>query len=707
MKRGHWFYVVVACALLSLACGPKASVRIPEQPGRVDAPYELQSDEDLADSRTLYDALALHDPKRAAKRSALAAEYARRTDQLLRNEEAPRAFLRFTELLTLWTPTELKRKTGDLGAFLPQAKAIRARFARSGGANETVAALAALTIMDAASAKRHRAEIDEILSYNDELAVALHGPNASRAYPIRILESTAEIFPLPFVVDGLLRLYQERQAAISSAIRRGNANIDIGLVQLHGEGLLTTTRNIVRLLAQNGEFAAWLPSIRQISGLGDNADLRKRVAAAMASTDAAPWLALSAGFRANPEDRKAALAICVEAIRRYPKEALPYLSAAGTAKEMGNAPLAIRFYEAGLAIDGEYLAASQDLANLYEARVNALAHGDRPNAALQQLRTFEQFHSKASKLFEKPLEPDLASAYAVMGRGLVSLGDLVAARDYLARSLALRLNLPSLEYLGLIALRQEKFAEARTHFVRALSIEGKGFGAQFDSHRLQRLGAEALLGSGKKSQAFKEFKTTQSAWREILEQYEVPEEPKAEVLIELGKLELQLGQADEAVGHFFEALAASPDNGSNHADLVAFLVNHEAFDAARDVFLDALGNTNISQYFKIYMSLWIQAEARSTGRPPDPHAAEFLEQRSSTQWSAELARYAAGKGDRKRLESMATTRGRRAEFMYYSAVLGPESKNPEQARMLLEEVLRGEMVLFFEYEMAARRLRGL
>jgi tetratricopeptide (TPR) repeat protein len=261
--------------------------------------------------------------------------------------------------------------------------------------------------------------------------------------------------------------------------------------------------------------------------------------------------------------------------------------------------------------------------------------------------------------------------------------------------------------LGLIALRQEKFAEARTHFVRALSIEGKGFGAQFDSHRLQRLGAEALLGSGKKSQAFKEFKTTQSAWREILEQYEVPEEPKAEVLIELGKLELQLGQADEAVGHFFEALAASPDNGSNHADLVAFLVNHEAFDAARDVFLDALGNTNISQYFKIYMSLWIQAEARSTGRPPDPHAAEFLEQRSSTQWSAELARYAAGKGDRKRLESMATTRGRRAEFMYYSAVLGPESKNPEQARMLLEEVLRGEMVLFFEYEMAARRLRGL
>jgi tetratricopeptide (TPR) repeat protein len=692
---------------LALACGPKATVRIPEQPGRVDAPYELQSDEALEDSRTLYDSLALRDPKRAATRGQLAEEYARRIDELLRMKEASRAFVRFKDLLTLWTPAELRGKRTDLGPFLPQARAIRDRFARSGGTSEAVTALAALTIIEPAKAKLHRDEIEEILTYSDGLAMALHGPNASRAYPIRILEGTAEVVPIPLVVDRLLKLYQERQAAISSSIRRGNANIDVGLLRLHGEGLLTTTRNIVRLLAQNGDFAAWLPSISQISGLGDNADLRKRVAAAVASTSAAPWLSLSAEFRANPEDRRAALAICLEAIRRYPDQALPYLSAAGTAKEMGNAPLAIRFYEAGLAIDGEFPSASQDLATLYEQRVNALAHGDRPNAALQQLRTFEKFHSAASKLLDKPLEPDLASAYAVMGRGLVSLGDLVAARDYLARSLKLRQNLPSLEYLGLIALRQGKFTEARAHFLQALSIEGKGFGAQFDSHRLQRLAAEALLGSGNKAEALKELETTGAAWREILEKYDVPAEPKAEVLIELGKLELQLGQGDEAIGHFFQALAASPDNGSNHADVVAFLVNHDAFDAARDVYLDALGNSKISQYFKIYMSLWIQAEARSTGRPADPHAAEFLEKRTSTQWSAELARYAAGRGDRKRLESMATTRGRRAEFMYYSAVLGPESKKPEQARLLLEEVLRGEMVLFFEYEMAARRLRGL
>ena len=244
MKRGHWYFVVVACSLLALACGPKATVRIPEQPGRVDAPYELQSDEDLEDSRTLYDSLALLDPKRAATRDKLAEEYARRIDERLRMKEAPRAFVRFKELLALWTPAELRGKRSDLGPYLPQARAIRDRFARSGGTSEAATALAALTIIEPVKAKLHWGEIEEILTYSDGLAMALHGPNASRAYPIRILESTAEVVPVPLVVDRLLKLYQERQAAISSSIRRGNANIDVGLLRLHGEGLLTTTLDL-------------------------------------------------------------------------------------------------------------------------------------------------------------------------------------------------------------------------------------------------------------------------------------------------------------------------------------------------------------------------------------------------------------------------------------------------------------------------------
>jgi tetratricopeptide (TPR) repeat protein len=701
MKRLAW---ILIAAFTTLACGPKASVRIPERPGRVDAPYELQSDEDLADTRMLFDSLPPAAPGRAKMRQKLATEYARRIDKRIEKDEAALGFERFQDLLTLWSPSELANPGPEFSRYAPQAQAIRKRFSQSGGTEEAVASLTALAMMSPQRAQPYLEEIDEILAYSNELAVAQNGPSASRAYPIRILESVAEFLPTDYVIDKLLALYIERQGVISSAIRRGNANIDVALLRLHGEGLLTTTRNIVRLLAQSDRVDAIMPSIAKITGLGDDAELRKRVQAAIASSDSGSWIALSAMFVARPKDLKASLAFCSEAIRRYPGEPQAYLTAGSVAEKMGNTPLAIRYYELGLKIDGDFTVASQSLASLYEQRVNELSHGDRPNAALKQLQVFERFHAKASKLLGEPLEPDLASAYAVMARGLVSLGDLKAARDYLSRSLKLRPNLPSLEYLGLIALRQGHFAEARTHFAAALEIPGEGFVAQFDANRLQRLAGEALLGLGKSAAARKEFKATRAAWLALLNSYEVPPSPEAGALIELGKLDFHLGNRDDAIEHFFQASRVAPDNSSNHADLVAFLVNQGALEEARDVFLDALGNDHISEYYKIYMSLWVLAEARHQKQEVDPHALQFLQERESTQWSATLARYCVGMGDRKKLEAMATTRGRRAELLYYSAVLGPESKNAEQTRLLLEEVLRGDMVLFFEYEMATRRL---
>ncbi|MEM9492473.1 MAG: hypothetical protein AAGC55_25220, partial [Myxococcota bacterium] len=47
----------------------------------------------------------------------------------------------------------------------------------------------------------------------------------------------------------------------------------------------------------------------------------------------------------------------------------------------------------------------------------------------------------------------------------------------------------------------------------------------------------------------------------------------------------------------------------------------------------------------------------------------------------------------------ATTRGRRAELLYYSAVLGGDYKRAE-IRDLLRGVVATDMVLFYEYDMA-------
>jgi tetratricopeptide (TPR) repeat protein len=344
---------------------------------------------------------------------------------------------------------------------------------------------------------------------------------------------------------------------------------------------------------------------------------------------------------------------------------------------------------------------------LYEQRVSELAHAGRPNAALAHLKSFEALHAEALSVFEKPVGPDLASAYAVMGWGLVSLGDLTGAYSYLRRSLALRENRESLEYLGLITLRKNDPNKAITYFERALRLQGEGPLELFNSLELRRLLSEAQSAAGATEQATSNQKKTQQGWLDFLKAYNLPAAFEAQALIELGKVEFHLGQTDQAIKRFFKALEKAPNNSSNHADVVAFLVNRHMLEQARDVYLDALGNREISQYYKIYMSMWVVAEAQRRGTPPDPHAMDYLNAQEPGQWSTELARYVSGQGERATLEKMATTRGRRAELLFYSAVLGPESKSAEQARTLLEEVLRGDMVLFFEYEMAIIRLREL
>ena len=51
------------------------------------------------------------------------------------------------------------------------------------------------------------------------------------------------------------------------------------------------------------------------------------------------------------------------------------------------------------------------------------------------------------------------------------------------------------------------------------------------------------------------------------------------------------------------------------------------------------------------------------------------------------------------LERKATTRGRKAELLYYSAVLD-DAIEKDQMRAVLQTVVKTEMVLFYEYDMA-------
>ncbi len=696
--------LLVAIALL--ACGPGPRAHIPKAPGRVDAPYELASNEDLLAVRETFDAMSPQDSQREKKRVLLINEYRRRLRSALLAGHRSKAFARFENLISLWGPSELSsvHSRPSFVALVPEAKSIRKTFAKSGDATKTVAALYALALMQPAQAGHYHAEIDEIYSYVDELAMLQHGLGATRARPIEILETTTASIPSEHAIDHLVTLYQERQAAIQSSFRRKGA--DIRLIRIHGAGVLSSTHSIVGALAKAGRIDEALLAISKLSGIGDDANLRQRLRGALASTTPTSWLLLASSFRGEKGDKRATLAICLEAIARYPNDAMSHFCAGDAAEALGRSSSAIRHYKTGLAIDPLQRDASEALGTLYERRVSALAFGDRPNAAGDQLAVFEAFHRDTAMHFEAPIEPDLASAYAAMAHGLVSLGALEEARHYLARSIKLRPNLFAYEYLGTIALRQENFSRARAHFARALSLQQDAVLDTFHHARLRRLAAEAAEGENEFKAAKEHRNVAMTTWLRLLRDYELSPSAQAEARIEMGKLMFALGMRENAMREFLTALGHEVSS-SDHADIVAFLLAHDSRELAEDIYLDALGREHVGQYFKIYMSLWVLAEGKRLGLEPSLHATRYLRMLQGPLWSVHLAQYALGTRKRAELEAMASTRGRHAELLYYDAVLGPHSGDSHITQQLLQEVVAGSMVLFFEYSMAKKRLREM
>lgn len=730
-----WLAAALLCPALALAgaCAarpaPDALVQAHLGPAG-DAPYDLADDHDLTMLRGDLAALAPDAPGRAAMRRRLADEYAGRMERATDAGQLDAAYHDLRGLLSLWTAAELThpdRVGAEMRRYHRQLLLARARFARAGRDVEATCALAALMLVEPpARAADRRAEVDQIFSFADDLAVADSGEGAERARPIHILEQLVQVLPTRWAVDRLVALYVARQHAVDSRFRRSGA--DLGMVRVHGQSVLQTAWRITGVLARAGRIAEAPTALASVVGLGDDPDLRRRLDRALAGGATAPdWVVLAGRFRPahqgggsdddsgdddGPDlspatgDAGAALAIAREAIRRFPSSPTACLAAAEAARLMDRSQLAIRYYRAGLSLDPNHADAASALAALYVSRIARLARTDRPRAAAAELATFRRYYQDESHRLAAPLQPDLADADAAMGRGLVSLGQLGRARHYLEASLGRRTTLDALESLGTIALKRDDDARAIQLFERAVAHPAADPGDRYQQCRLLRLLALAYDGAGQAGKARTHYHAALVAWQRLSQELELPPAYMAQALVEQGKILWRLGRHRTALAAFDAATDADADASSDTADVVAFLIERDQYDRALDAYHRALVSHQVSGYFKVYMSLWVTAEARRQGRPVDPIARDYLARRNGRLWCDDLARYAGGRIDEKKLESRATTRARRTELLYYSAVLGKgPARDPARAARLLHGVIESGMVMFFEYDMAKRWLR--
>lgn len=675
----------------------------------------IATEEDYLAARPEYDALALDAKGRSERRAALESYLLARSHEALDHSRLEEAYDFFKQALTLHDALELGRVSRDQ-ALERAAAGVERAYRRRGAHEEVVVALAAeISLGDGAGASgardRYR-QVTEWLRSSGASSEAELGPAADGRQRLEDdLEAAAKVWPSPFVVEQLTALYLEPRAP-SPLLRRPARGGDLRELLMNAQRP-GPAYNLVRLYFRisRPEEAARL--IRKLAGQpGDEPPLRALVEK-LVSSAAAPGdvVSLAMAFTQHGrDDRDVAERVCRDAAERFKSAPQPRLCAGELALSMEPPQLGIALvnFEAAIKLDPSKREAWEALGRLYQLRLAQLASDENLNvSALEvQLKKVETFQSEAHKRFpDKPLQASMPAALVAVAQAYYNAGRLVEAARYLERSIALSPSTRALELYGQMRLKKSEGREAAMLFERAINLPKPDRGEQvFWRAKLRRLLADALEVAGDASGAEGMRKSAVSDW-DVLIGLGLTPEGTAESNLEKAKLLYQLGDRDGSIQAFEKAVDALPDRQSTYADVIAFLVSRGELEEALDAYHRALGRTEVTDYIKVYCSLWIVDLARRAGAPEDPLATAYLHSTDGAKWYNDLARWASGREGDQAVEKRADTPGRRAELAFYRALRLYADGNRAGAKTLWKQVLDSDMLAFFEYDMAAFYLK--
>lgn len=691
----------VLAGVVLAACGHSSGNKI----AWPDAPVALRDDSDR--DQTIDRLWVL--PAGAARdqiRTDVAAAVARRIGDALSEERPFAAALLLDQLTWMWQadPATVGRGLAPHAELLKQ---LRAMFAKSGALEPAIQTLVLLAEIEPAHRAEHVAEIDEILAFADELAIADNGPTAVRAQPLQLLQPTALALPLPWLVDRYVAMLIERQRSIQQLIDKQGASLQ--LVRAHHD-ILTTSRRVANVLARAGRPTEIHGALSRLKGLGTERELSTRAEILASQPTAQAYAELAEELRVDDHapDAAAALAVCTSGLAKYPGNVTLAIAAAGDARSLGRVDQAIELYEGALRGSEDVdSAAALRLGKLYGERIQRLAGGGRPRAAHEAWRGVLAFTDKSAK--EHPhlvWQQTAAIAESALGRGLASQGLIVDAKQALVGSIERAPSIDAYETLTTIEVQTDRFKSAQEWAQGGLSMLGdKSSGDRYRRAKLERIEGDALRGLGKQKEAATRYLDALRSWASLGESKDLPRTVAAERLLDSGRAMYGMGDSDPAVDLVMRAVDIDADTADITAGAVAFLIEAGRYRDAVDAFHRGLG-ANLSDFYKIYMCLWIAGEAKRIGEPLDRLAADYLAGRQGDTWYELLARAATGRLPYPALRAAATTGPRQAELAFYTAVLDldPTASSPAAKKKLYAQVLAAKVVLDAEYDLARRYL---
>ena len=693
---------VLAGAAL-VACRPVATfhARWP------DARLELRDDTDRDQA---IDGLWLvpPGPERDRARAPIAAAIARRISDALDDDQPFLAGALLDQLTWLWNTDPAAAGRG-LADHAPLLRELRATFARSGMLEPAVQSLVLLAEVEPAARADRLAELDEVLGFADELAIASSGADAARAQPIALLEPTALALPLRWLVDRYVALQIERQRAVAAVVERAGASLPMIRAQ---RDVASAARRIAGALGRAGRAAEIHGRLAQLAdGYGADRELaaRAEVVADHPTADAYAQLASALASDDRLPDAAAALAVCLTGLARFPGDPDLLAAAGGHARTLGRIDQAIALYQQALHADGELDAAvALRLGRLYADRIERLATGGRPSAAHAAWRDALRFTAGAARRHPHTVWQQAAAiAESALGRGLASQGMIDDAEHVLAASLERAPSIDAYETLALIDVQTERYAQAERWARAGMALLGdQSAGDRYRRAKLERLIADSLRRAGKPRRAAERYLDALRTWASLGDSRELPRAIAAERELDMGRAMWWLGDPGRAVDLAMQALDRDPDSEALAAAAVAFLIEVGRYRDALDAVHKSLGEPAIDEYHKVYMSLWILGEAARTGEPRDRLATEYLAGRRGDAWYEQLAQLAAGKRTLAEVRTRAVTGPERAELAFYGASLGldPAAATPAGRDRLLAAMVAAHLVLDAEYDLARHYL---
>lgn len=684
----------------TVGCTRPANVRV-EAP---TPPAPITSLDVFESELSTFVLLDLEAPSRAPRRALLTRYLLTIVDETL-EDDFEQAFSAFEFAAGLYAPPELHHRVHqpDLAA---RAMSIYQWSGRRGYEQPAMFGLAMLEQFGDESQQRFaRTQWDLLGAWLTD-----NGPNSDD--PLlrdevlqHAFEQTASLSPTPFVTQQLNALYVERFKTASS-MRFAREPLALRRTEITGYLMMRAhlcADDIEAAIAVTDQVAVGSPTTKLAEALHKGSK----------STDALVEIARQ--FEPDPDgDLSQPFTVqgwCIvdnmtrRALTLDPNHAQAHLFRAQMLRARALTQAALSHLTRTLELDAELFDAWVLWAGLDHEYLVDLATTD-VSAAVEHLKISESMHEQAATRWpEHPLFPGLAQSWFAVGYGLYQAGSIDEAITMLERSITQRDSPPPLDLLGTIAFYRHEDAVAERYFRRILDFTGadastRSFWLASAQHKLGLLHSR----QGDAIAAQRAFQTALTLTNAALASGASGPSERADQLVARGQNLFLLGDDALAIEDFHRAIELTPSRVSVYTDPLKLMITYGRYDSAKAIYRRAMTQGSLPASFKLYFSLWMLDLAERRQLPADPQAMSYVASYDETGWSHLLALHAIDTTDFNTLLQHASDPGERAEAYFYEGLRQWRQGDRATAKTLLQEVIKTDMMGFFEYELASAYL---